>query len=90
MTREKLIDELCLASKIYECVNEDCTSNCEFCHRVMNRAFDEYDKQIRAEVIEECKNIVPFRIDDGYYSDGFNDCSKKVLDRMDKLKEQNK
>ena len=37
----------------------------------------EHDKQIRDEVIEQCMDVVPFRIDDGDYSDGFNACSKK-------------
>lgn len=40
----------------------------------------------RAKTIEECMNVVPFRIDDGEYSDGFNDCSKKVLDRLKAMK----
>ena len=50
----------------------------------------DHDKQIRDEVIEQCMDVVPFRIDDGDYSDGFNACSKKILDRLAQMKgEQN-
>lgn len=40
------------------------------------------------EFAEKIKDRVPFRVDDGDYSDGFNDCSKKVLTRIDKLLEE--
>lgn len=50
--------------------------------------FWKVQKDIRDNAIEECMDIVPFRIDDGAYSDGFNDCSKKVLDRLKELKEK--
>lgn len=48
---------------------------------------NEVVKQIRAEVIEECMDIVPFNIADGEYADGYNACSKRVLDKLEQLKE---
>lgn len=48
---------------------------------------DNHDVEIRRKTIEECMDIVPFRIDDGEFSDGFNDCSKKVLNRLEQMKE---
>lgn len=49
----------------------------------------EDEKIIRADerlkFAEKIKDKVPFRTDEGDYSEGFNACSKKVLDRIDFL-----
>lgn len=63
-------------------------SKCNTCPLGSKKA--DHDKKIRDEVIEQCMDVVPFRIDDGDYSDGFNACSKKILDRLAQMKgEQN-
>lgn len=52
-----------------------------------DRLFKQMEKEIYIKAIEDfaekIKDRVPFRVDDGEYSDGFNNCSKKVLDRID-------
>lgn len=60
----------------------------DYCERYCSDMAD-FIEEIRAKVIEECMDVVPCRIDDGDYSDGFNACSKKVLDKLQQLKEQN-
>ena len=39
-------------------------------------------------VLELVRDFVPFRSDDSLYSDGFNACSKKVLDAIDRIENQ--
>ena len=60
MNRKLLLSEICpIESTIDDCVN----LGCDICDVKLNKLLDEYDKQIRAEVIDDfvkeiCKMIV--------------------------------
>lgn len=49
MTRELLLENICPTDYTDVCV----LVGCEHCNRVLNEMLDEYDKQIRAEAIDE-------------------------------------
>ena len=53
MNRDILLYRLCPIHRIYDCYNSDTNFDCVDCTRVMNKWLDEYDNQIRAEVIDE-------------------------------------
>ena len=53
MTRDILLNNLCPTDTTFDCWNGDEICNCDDCNRVLNKWLDEYDKQIRADVIEE-------------------------------------
>ena len=61
MTRDILLYRLCPMHRIYDCCNSDTNFNCVDCSRVMNEWLDGYDKQIRAEAIDEYKEEVLLR-----------------------------
>ena len=53
MNRDKLLSRICPVHRIYDCCNSDTNFDCKECKRVMNDWLDEYDKQIRADAIDE-------------------------------------
>ena len=53
MTRDKLLNSICPMSKVYDCCIADGDYDCNNCKRLTKEWFDKYDKQIRAEVIDE-------------------------------------
>ena len=53
MTRDILLYRLCPIHRIYDCCNSDTNFHCVDCTRVMNEWLDGYDKQIRAEAIDD-------------------------------------
>lgn len=53
MTRDKLLDSICPMSRVYDCCIADGDYDCDKCKRLTKEWFDEYDKQIRADVIDE-------------------------------------
>ena len=53
MTRDILLNNLCPTDTTFDCWNGDEICNCDDCNRVLNKWLDEYDKQIRADAIEE-------------------------------------
>ena len=58
MTRDILLNNLCPTDTTFDCWNGDEICNCDDCNRVLNKWLDEYDKQIRADVIDEYKEEV--------------------------------
>lgn len=56
MNRDILLYRLCPMHRIYDCCNSDTNFHCVDCTRVMNEWLDGYDKQIRADVIDEFVN----------------------------------
>ena len=56
MTRDILLNSICPMSRVYDCCNSDTNFHCVDCTRVMNEWLDEYDKQIRAEAINDYYN----------------------------------
>ena len=53
MTRDILLNNLCPTDTTFDCWNGDEICNCDDCNRVLNKWLDEYDKQIRADAIDE-------------------------------------
>ena len=58
MTRDILLNNLCPTDTTFDCWNGDEICNCDDCNRVLNKWLDEYDKQIRADAIDEYKEEV--------------------------------
>lgn len=94
MIREKLLDELCPDSKTYGC----CNDNCDSCNEIKNKLFDEYDKQIRNEVIDECINTIVSTESEVALKEPFNahlfdvmaDRQNEIIKLLEQLKEQSK
>ena len=53
MTRDELLFSICPMSRVYDCCIADGDYDCDKCKRLTKEWFDKYDKQIRAEVIDE-------------------------------------
>ena len=58
MTRDILLNNLCPTDTTFDCWNGDEICNCDDCNRVLNKWLDEYDKQIRAEVIDSINDNI--------------------------------
>ena len=58
MTREELLYKICPTSTTYDCRNGNKYCNCDDCVNEMNVWLEEYDKQIKANAIEEYKNAL--------------------------------
>lgn len=67
MTREELTEKICPTDATYECGQGDCTSNCNDCNELLNALLDEYDKQIRADAIEEYRLALHKKYADNKY-----------------------
>ena len=93
MTREELLESICPTAETYAC-NIDNMGSCTYCNELMNRFLDEYDKQIRAEVIEELKGkkdeIIRWLIKRDKEGYGTTDVEllDHILDIAEQLKEQ--
>ena len=53
MTRELLLEKICPAGCINDCISLDCKRRC---YEILNKFLDEYDKQIRADAINDYYN----------------------------------
>ena len=53
MTRDELLFSICPGYRTPGCYNGDKSCNCEDCNHILNEWLDEYDKQIRADAIDE-------------------------------------
>ena len=58
MTRDKLLNNICPGCMTIGCCNGDKSCNCSDCNRVLNKWLDEYDKQIRADAIDDFANWI--------------------------------
>lgn len=56
MTRDELIEKICPYDNTSECRYniESCSFGCDDCMVTLGYMFDEYDKQIRTDAIDEC------------------------------------
>ena len=52
MTRELLLEKICLSDCTYNCVILD-SCDCDYCNVKLSELLDEYDKQIRADAIDD-------------------------------------
>ena len=53
MTRDELLFSICPGYRAPNCFKGDTSCNCNDCNRVLNEWLDEYDKQIKADVIDK-------------------------------------
>ena len=53
MNRDKLLSKICPMSRVYDCCIADGDYDCDNCKRLTKEWFDEYDKQIRADAIDD-------------------------------------
>ena len=53
MTRELLLEYICPGYRVPDCFKGDISFNCSDCNHVLNEMLDKYDKQIRADAIDE-------------------------------------
>lgn len=82
MTREELTRKICPSFMYSNCENQE---DCNYCKGKMNIWLDEYDKQIKAEVIDKFLNkVCSLRI----YDNDLSLADLKIV--ADELKEQNK
>ena len=58
MTRDELLFSICPMSRVYDCCITDGDYDCDNCKRLTKEWLDEYDKQIRTEVINEYYNKI--------------------------------
>ena len=58
MTRDDLLNSICPMSRVYDCCIADGDYDCDNCKRLIKEWLDEYDKQIRTEVINEYYNKI--------------------------------
>lgn len=56
MTRDELLFSICTINRVYDCCIADDDYDCDKCKRLTKEWFDEYDNQIRADVIDEFAN----------------------------------
>ena len=106
MNRDKLLSRICPVHRIYDCCNSDTNFDCKECKRVMNDWLDEYDKQIRADAIDEAKEEIVHHLNDyalqeaPIYQDDMDNqrpvylaiknCINGVIEITEKLKGQKK
>ena len=53
MTRDDLLNSICPMSRVYDCCIADGDYDCNNCKRLTKEWFDKYDKQIRADAIDD-------------------------------------
>ena len=58
MTRDDLLNGICPMSRVYDCCIADGDYDCDNCKQLTKEWLDEYDKQIRTEVINEYYNKI--------------------------------
>ena len=56
MTRDELLFSICTINRVYDCCIADDDYDCDKCKRLTKEWFDEYDKQIRADAIDDFAN----------------------------------
>ena len=79
MTRDKLLSNICPTDTTFDCWNGDESCNCDDCNRVLNKWLDEYDKQIRAEAINDYDNKLNEKINT---DTRLKDTIRKILDNV--------
>lgn len=66
MTRTELLEKICYSDYTNDCCSCDGHYNCQDCEDMLNPLFDEYDKQIRKDAIEELGKVLCDELDKGY------------------------
>ena len=58
MDRDTLLIKICPWDRVNGCRNGTRDYQCYDCVQLMNKWFDEYDKQIRAKAIDDAKSVI--------------------------------
>ena len=92
MTRDELLFSICPGYRAPNCFKGDTSCNCNNCNRILNEWLDEYDKQIRADAIDDfrkeiCKMITQSE-NDGNYRFYAAELKQAIADLAEQLKEQ--
>lgn len=66
MTRTELLGKICPTHNTNDCCTGENSFHCDDCDKLMESWFDEYDKQIRADAIEELGKAICDELDKGY------------------------
>ena len=83
MTRDELLFSICSGYRTPDCYNGDKSCNCEDCNHILNEWLDEYDKQIRAEAINDYYNKLNEKINtDTRLKDTIRDIHDNVANEM--------
>ena len=91
MTRDELLFSICPGYRAPNCFKGDTSCNCNNCNRILNEWLDEYDKQIRADAIDDfrkeiCKMITQSE-NDGNYRFYAAELKQAIADLAEELKE---
>ena len=93
MTRELLLEYICPGYRAPNCFKGDTSCNCNDCNHILNEMFDKYDKQIRADAIDDFVKAIEKHqtrqdsyLDPPYVEMGLD--MTDVLEVAEKLKEQ--
>lgn len=63
MSREELLEKICLFENSLVCRDDICSVHCDKCEEEMNKMLDEYDAKVRADTIDECIDRIEFFCD---------------------------
>lgn len=88
MTREELIEKICPSDNISGCCMDDCLYVCDGCKLTLESMLDEYDKQIRAEVIGKTATLLEEELTMVMPRDKVKFIMYKVHTVLEQLKEQ--
>ena len=89
MTRKQLLNLICPSNRMQDCENYHCVD----CNLLLIKWLDEYDKQIRAEVIDEFVHEVKehhYVLSDVINSTDYGMFTVCIEQIAEQLKEQNK
>ena len=102
MNRNQLLAAICPSSRMHDCEKYHCFD----CNRELIKLLDEYDKQIRADAIDEAKDKIVYHLNDyalqeaPIYQDdlanqrpvylAIKNCINGVIEVAERLKEKNK
>ena len=83
ITRDELLFSICPGYRTPDCYNGDKSCNCEDCNHILNEWLDEYDKQIRAEAINDYYNKLNEKINtDTRLKDTIREIHDRVAQEM--------
>lgn len=83
MTREELIERICPTDASCDCSAGESGTSCSKCDELLNKWLDEYEAQVRAEIIDEVITLARAEIDFESQAE-----QKRFVEFMEHLREQ--
>ena len=90
MTRELLLEYICPGYRAPNCFKGDTSCNCNDCNHILNEMLDKYDKQIRADAIDDFVHKVKehhYVLSDAIHSTDYGMFTVGIEQIADELKE---